>query len=383
MSGTGRTPRVGANLLWLVPGVVGGSEEYTTRLLRAAQERFGSSFDITLFVNESFPAVYPDLVAQYRTVVAPVSGANKVARVGCETTWLSYQARRRRLDLVHHLGGVVPLVRGTPTVLTLHDLQPLALPEFFHPAKRAFHRVMLPWSVRAADRIVTLTEHTRQDLALRLGVDPARVTVVPSGIHVSQGPVDPALVASVRERYRLDGRSFFVYPAITYPHKNHVMLVHAFARVVAAHPDVVLVLTGGAAQCEAEVHKVVDDLGLRASVRRPGRIPAEDLDVLYREATALTFPSRFEGFGLPVLEAMARGCPVIAAAATALPEVIGDAGVLVPPRDVAEWSVAMERMIEQPTLRAAAMAAGYARAQSFTWEAAADALAGVWREVLS
>jgi len=382
MSAT-QVPRIGANLLWLVPGVVGGSEEYTTRLLAATADRLGPTVDVTLFVNRLFPAAHPELVKRFRTVVGPVSGGHKATRVAAETTWLAVQARRRHLDLVHHFGGLVPLVRGTKTVVTLHDLQPLAQPEHFRPAKRAFLRVMLPWSMHAADRIVTLTEHTKEDLHRQLRVDPHKVTIVPSGIRLSQGPVDPLLAQRVRHRYRLADRPFLLYPAITYPHKNHETLIRAFAQVWSRHPDVVLVLTGGSARCEAEVRALIDVLGLRSAVRRPGRIPAEDLDVLYREATALAFPSTFEGFGLPVLEAMSRGCPVIAAAATALPEVIGEAGVLLSARDVAQWSVAMERMIDEPELRATLRDAGYARAQAFTWEAAADALGRLWWDVLA
>ena len=382
MTTPSRLPHVGANLLWLVPGVVGGSEEYTVRLLGALADRLGSAVDVTLLVNRQLPDAYPDLVSRFRTVVAPVTGEHKAARVVAESTWVASVARRRRLDLVHHMGGILPLVRSTPCVVTIHDLQPLAMPEHFHPVKRVFLHTVLPFTARKAERIVTLTDHTRDDLCRRLDVDPDRVAVVPSGMAPQAArPADE--VARVVQGYGLSGHPYFLYPAITYPHKNHELLVAGFARLHQVRPDVRLVLTGGAAQCEGAVAAQVRSLGLEGAVLRPGRIPAADLDALYRSAAALTFPSRFEGFGLPVLEAMARGCPVLAADATALPEVVGGAGVLLSPDRAEDWAVAMGRIIDDGGHRDALVRAGHERARHYSWSAAADACARVWQEVLA
>jgi alpha-1,3-rhamnosyl/mannosyltransferase len=376
------TPRVGVNLLWLVPGVVGGSEEYTVRLLAALADRLGSRVDVVLFVNRSLPGAHPDLVERYRTVVAPVGGGHKAVRVAAETSWLARAARRHRVGLVHHMGGILPLVQPVPSVLTLHDLQPLAMPEHFHPAKRAFHRLVLPWSARTAERIVTLTEFTRADLCERLHVDPAKVVVVPSGVEPDPEAPTLAVVESVRRRYGVAERPYFLYPAITYPHKNHALLVAAMARLHTERPDVRLVLTGGAARCEDPLAEPVHRLGLDHVVVRTGRIPADDLDALYHGATGLTFPSLFEGFGLPVLEAMARGCPVLAARATALPEVVGEAGLLLAPDDPEEWAKAMESLIDDPQRAGALAEAGRRRAADFAWADAAATVERVWCEVL-
>ena len=379
---SGRTPRVGVNLLWLVPGVVGGSEEYAVRLLAALADRVGSSVDVTLLANRRLAGAHPQLLERYRVVVAPVRGDHKALRVAAESTWLAVEVRRRRIDLVHHLGGILPLVQGAPGVVTIHDLQPLAMPEHFHPVKQSFHRLVLPWTARSARRIATLTEHARRDLVARLDVDPSRVDIVPSGVapEVVRAPED---VAATVARYGLDGDPYFLYPAITYPHKNHLLLVEAFAGLRSEHPGARLVLTGGEARSEDVVRDRVEALGLGAAVVRTGRIPAWDLDALYRAAAALTFPSTFEGFGLPVLEAMARGCPVLAADATALPEVVGDAGVLLPPDRPEDWVVAMRRIIEDQAHRRGLVAAGRRRAAQYTWDAAADACLALWREALA
>lgn len=375
-------PRVGVNLLWLVPGVVGGSEEYTVRLLHALADQLDDRLDVVLYVNRRFPAAHAGLVARFATVVAPIDGHPKVVRVAAESTWLARQARRDGLGLLHHMGGILPLVQTVPSVLTLHDLQPLAMPEHFARTKQAFHRAVLPWSVRTAARITTLTEFTRQDLGRRLGVDPAKVEIVRPGVEEVRD-LTPAMVAEVLERYGLAGRPYFLYPAITYPHKNHRVLIDAFARLRAVQPEARLVLTSRPDQHEQALADQAARLGVLEAVVRTGRIPVHDLDALYRGATALTFASRFEGFGLPVLEAMVRGCPVLAARATALPEVVGSAGILLAPDDPQEWAQAMESMITDPQRRQALVDAGRRWAASFSWTDAAGTLERVWWEVLA
>jgi alpha-1,3-rhamnosyl/mannosyltransferase len=374
--------RIGLNLLWMVPGVVGGSEEYTTRLLKAMGELDLDDLELVLFVNTLIPDVYPELTSSFETVVAPLSGQSKSVRVAAENTWLAVAARRRRIELLHHLGGIMPFIRTAPSMVTIHDLQPLAMPAHFSAVKRSFHRVVLPPSARHALRVVTLTDYTRADLIDRLAVDADRIVLVPSGITMPARPTDDADVVAVRRRYGLDDHRVFLYPAITYPHKNHLMVLDAFARVARDHPDAALVLTGGPAQMESDVLAQTQSLGLSARVFRLGRIPSSDLEALYRTAVALVFPSRFEGFGIPVLEAMSRGCPVIAADATALPEVVGDAGVLVEPRDVQGWATAMARLLDDADLRRDLVSLGYQRARRYDWPSAARRLEGVYRSAL-
>ena len=367
--------RVGVNLLWLVPGVVGGSEEYTTRLLSGVAERAPDDIELVLFVARSFAAAYPALVGEFETVVAPPDRVSKPVRIGLESSWLAVRARRARLDLLHHAGGTIPPIRLTPAVVTIHDLQPLLLPANFRPVKQAYLRWRLPASAKASRLVITLTEHARRSVVERLGIESSRVVVVPPGFTLALNEVaesDPATT------YAID-RPFFLFPAITYPHKNHLTLVRAFAKVVAEQPEVLLVLTSGPAQMEDAIKQDVARLGIDASVRRLGRIPRGDLDWLVRHATALTFPSRFEGFGLPVLEAMGNGCPVIAADATALPEVVGEGGVLVDPDDVDGWAAAMLEVLGDADRREWLIEAGLAQTARYQWAAATNALLDAYR----
>lgn len=370
-------PKVGVNLLWMVPGKVGGSETYVVRLLRGLAER-SSELDYTLFALPQLADAHPDVTQTFKTAYAPVSGQWKSFRVAGENSWLARQCRRRRIDLVHHAGGTVPVVRAARPVLTIHDLQYLYYPEYFTKTKLTYLKRMVPRSAEAARLVLTPSEFTRRTVIERLSIDPNVVVVVPHGISPRERK---AAAFDVRSHYDLPG-PFFLYPAITYPHKNHLVLVKAFARVLEHHPDASLVLTGAKGSMEARVGAEVRELGIEKSVRRLGYVPADRLDALYDEATAMTFPSRFEGFGAPVLEAMARGCPVVAADATALPEVVGDAGVLVSPDNTDEWARALVELAGDDATRAALARAGLERAASFTWTHAADVLENAYRHAL-
>ena len=372
--------RVGLNLLWVVPGEVGGSEEYTVRLLAALADLDPDDLEVTLYVNGRFSDAHRDLVERFRTVVAPVAGTSRPLRVGAESTWLAARTLRDHIEVVHHAGGTMPMIRTVRGVVTLHDLQPITHPERFGPVKRTYIRLVAPHSLRAAVAVVCLTEFTARDAVALAGVDASRVRLVPCGVDDPGVGPDTLVRDLVLERHGLLGRPFVLYPAITYAHKNHETLVAAFARLVGAHPDARLVFTGGAGSYEPVVRAAVQAYGLTDRVVRTGRIPEDELDVLYRRASLMAFPSRYEGFGLPVLEAMVRGCPVVASNVGGLPSVAGDAAVLVDPVDAAAWAEAVGDLLDDPERRTVLSRRGLERAHHFRWPDAAEALAAVYRE---
>jgi alpha-1,3-rhamnosyl/mannosyltransferase len=349
-------PRIGLNLLWLLPEEAGGAESYATRLLRSLDAEARGTIDVTLLVNRRFGPAHPDLASTFPTAVAPVNGSSRPARILAEATWLAREAVRRRLHLVHHLNNVVPLVRTRPNLLTIHDLRPLELPDTLGAGHGVYLRSRIGPSAARARAVTAPTGFVRDTVIDRLRVPPERVVVVSAALFPR--PHEPA-PAGVDD-------PFFVYPAITNPHKNHRTLLEAFRGVVAAHADARLVLTGAPGLVEDEVAADIDRLGLVGSVLRLGRIAEARLDGLVREAAALVYPSRYEGFGLPLAEAMAAGCPVIAADATALPEVLGGAGVLAGPDDPDAWSEAMLRILDDGAFRDERIRAGRERAAAFT-----------------
>ena len=374
------TTQVGFNLLWLVPGVVGGTEEATVELLNALADEPPADLVHRLYSLEPFAASHPSVVARFPTRQLPLRGRLKPLRVLAEGTWLANAARRDGVELVHHLGGTLPPRSGLPAVVTVHDLQPFDLPENFQATKRVYLHRAVPRAVRRSRLVHVHSEFVRRSVVERFSVDESRVRVVPAGVGTLTAPDDDQ-IEQIRRRYELPER-WFIYPAITYPHKNHLTLLRAFAGVAAKDPDVALVLTGRPAGAASAVAHEMVRLGLQNRVRRTGRIPRQDVLGLVAGASALTFPSRYEGFGLPVLEAMALGTPVLAADATALPEVVGAAGLLLPPDDVDMWTDAMLDAVSGSSRESWARA-GRARAEDLSWSRAAAGITQLHRDALA
>ena len=375
---------IGVNLLWCCPGEVGGSEEYLSRqLLGLAElpEREIDDLAMTLFTLGTFPAAHPDLAERYPIVPASTDGHRRGVRVAYEHTWLLGRARERHLDLLHHAGGTMPRAQPARGVLTVHDLQYLTYPQFFSRLKLTWLATAVPNSVRRAATITVPSDFVKESVVSAFGYPADLVVVVPHGLDPSVG-ARPTGEDELRARYELSG-PVVLYPAITHPHKNHVVLLRAFAALGAGAGDARLVLLGGAGTAEDEVRAEIEALGVGDRVVRPGRVPAADRDGLYRLATVMAFPSCYEGFGAPVLEAMAAGCPVVASDATAIPEVAGDAAILLDPSDDLAWRDALARLLGDEVERGRLAAAGRARAATFTATASARALVSAYRLALA
>ena len=364
---------VAVNLLWCLPGGVGGSEEYLARQLVGLAD-VAPDVRPELFVPPGYGAAHPELDG-LEQVVGPAGGERRVRRVLAEATWLP--PRLAGADVVHHGGGTVPPRSPHPVVLTVHDLQWLRHPEYVSAVKLRYLRATVPRSVRRAEVVAVPSEYVRGTVVAATGVDPGRVAVVPHGID---RPADVTDEATVRSRYGIGDRPFVVFPALTHPHKRHHFLLELLAGAVPgsrwADPELTLVLPGGAGLAEVDVVAAVERLGLSGRVVRTGRIPATDRDGLIAAAEALVFPSEYEGFGAPVIEAMVLGTPVVASDRASLPEVAGEAA-LVRPLDLDAWAGALD---EVATRRVELVAAGRARAATYSTAASAAALAVAYRQ---
>lgn len=367
---------VGVNLLWLVPGEVGGSEEYLTRQLDALVET-RPDIELTLFTVAGFSQHHPRLAAATRVIEAAIDGRSRPRRVLAEATWLEREARRSNVDFVHHGGGTLPMRSGHRAALTIHDLQYFAFPETFSRQKLQWLKRSVPRAAARADVVTTPSRFVADDVIARFGLDPERVVVVPNAAPLV-GAV--ANAADLRARYDLPGK-VVIYPAITYHHKNHVTLVRAFAELHRRDASRRLVLLGGRGPAEDELRAEIDRLGVSRAVVRPGRVPDSDRDGLYRIASVLAFPSRYEGFGVPVLEGFAHGVPVVAANATALPEAVGDAGLLLDPLSTTEWVEAIDDLLNDESRCAELRMRGSARLAQFTPTGSASALADAYGRV--
>lgn len=328
-----------------------------------------------LYCHPQFQAAYPDLTTDVATTTMPVRRDSRALRIGAEYSWLA--AKTRHADLVHHGGGTVPLIGRRPIVLTVHDLQYLRFPEYFSAARRHYLAALMPRSVARATVVATPSEYVRSTVIDAFDADPDRVVVVRHGIPATERP-SPELIAAVGSRYGVDG-PYVAYAAITHPHKGHRHLVELLATTeTPGHPlrDLRLVLLGGEGTAEADLRAAITELGVEHRVVRTGRVPHAERDALLAGAQALVFPSEYEGFGAPLIEAMALGVPVVASAHPAVVEVVGDAGIIVDGFTPDAWSAAVETAIER---RAELVEMSRRRRDDFTLAKSAQELRDAYR----
>lgn len=292
-----------------------------------------------------------------------------------------------RLDLFHSPDFVLPPVGRTPAILTVHDLSFLRVPHCFLPEFRQYLETAVARAVRRAQRILADSENTRQDLIELLAVEPEQVCVLYPGVEPCFRPVeDTSVLERVRVRYNLPHR-FILGLGTLQPRKNFDGLIQAFAQLLAARghepevADVYLVIVGDRGWLYEEVLALPKRLGLQEKVHMAGFVNDTDLPALYTLAEILAFPSWYEGFGLPVLEAMACGTPVVAANNSSLPEVMGEAGLLVDAGDSQAWAEALARLLTDKNLQDRLVAAGRERARRFTWVESAQRLLAVYRSL--
>jgi glycosyltransferase involved in cell wall biosynthesis len=349
--------RVGISLLTLVPGEIGGAETYARGLSRGLAEV--GTLDYTAFVPPVAPGAGEGLpevtVSEYRRAQSVPQRALAMALGALRPDRL--RRRYAGVDLVHYpLTIALPPVE--PSVVTVHDLQHLDLPHLFSRAERLFRGRTHERSARRAQAVVVPSQFVRRSVVERLGVPPERVHAVPHGL-------DHARFTPGSERRE----GFLLYPGRPWPHKNHERLFEAFGLLRRERPDLELVLTGGGHEGRT----------VPAGVRVKGLVSGDELAALYRRAACLVFPSLYEGFGQPPLEAMACGCPVAASHAGAIPEAVGDAAALFDPEEPEDIAAVVAAVLESPDRL---VAAGLERAARFTWAETARRHEAVYRSIL-
>jgi glycosyltransferase involved in cell wall biosynthesis len=286
------------------------------------------------------------------------------------------------LDLFHSPDFVLPPVRGgIPTILTVHDLSFVHFPDTFTPALVNYLNKVVPWSVERATHILADSQATKDDLMNIWQVGAEKVTVLYSGVSGRFRPVtDKKQLAAVRQKYGLGSAPFLVSVSTLQPRKNFQMLIRAFKPVAEQQPHN-LVIAGGKGWLYEEMLAEVEKQGLAGRVKFIGFVADSDLPALYSEASLMVFPSLYEGFGLPLLEAMACGVPVLSSNSSCLPEVVGEAAVQLSPTDQEAWSQMMNGLLADSGRRARMVAAGFLQARKFTWKKAAVQLLGIYREL--
>lgn len=288
-----------------------------------------------------------------------------------------------QIDLFHSPDFVLPPVRGdVPTILTVHDLSFIHYPNTFTPALVNYLNGVVPWSVERATHILADSQATKEDLTNIWNVPAEKVTVLYSGVSGRFRPVtDKKQLAAVRKKYDIGDKPYLVSVSTLQPRKNFQMLIQAFKPVAKQQPHN-LIIAGGKGWLYEEMLAEVEKQRLEGRVKFIGFVADSDLPSLYSEASLMVFPSLYEGFGLPLLEAMACGVPVLTSNASCLPEVAGEAAVLLSPTDQAAWSQTMNELLSNSGQRAKLVAAGFLQARKFTWKKAAGQLLEIYQELV-
>lgn len=363
------------NALYLAPGVSGGPETYLRGLAPAlAAER--PSVRLTIATTRSgAEALRADGWERFATVMGfQCEDAERMRRQWAEQIILPRVARRGGVDIVHSLASVAPICPRTPAVVTLHDVTFMSTPTFGRMTTWGMG-TLVRIAARRADGLITGTAAAREEICSTLGVAPERFTVVHHGHEPSRAQHAIAAQA-VRERYELRGFRVVLCVAAKRPHKNQELLIRA-ARFLEA--DVAIVLAGHPEPYEVELRALACELGLKRRVRFVGYVPAEDLEGLWRVADCAAFPTLGEGFGIPVIEALAHGVPVAASDIPVLREVGGRLPHYFDPRDSADAA----RAIREALVDVDTVSQGPAHAARFTWTAAAQATHEVYERVLA
>jgi glycosyltransferase involved in cell wall biosynthesis len=357
-----------------IPARLTGAGIYAGRMLAALAAR--GEADLEVFCA---PASAPALAARgLRLRPVAAARAGRGGRIAWTQLAAGRAARRAGADLLHGLHYELPLAGGPPAVVTVHDLTLLSHPEWHEPTKVRYFGWAMRRAVAAARRVLCVSATTAGDLGEHLGVPPERVDVTPLGTDLAPAPA--AAVAAARRRLGLDG-PYLLGLGTLEPRKDLPTLVRAFAALAGELPHR-LVLAGLAGWGAGEVAAAVAASGVADRILLAGYVPEADKAALFSGADVFAYPSRYEGYGLPVLEAMACGVPVVTTTGGSLPEVAGDAALLVEPGDAGALAAAIAKLAGDPAARAALVERGRARAAAMTWDRCAALTAAAYRRAL-
>lgn len=373
---------VGLNLIYLVPDETGGMEVYARELIPALLAAAGRCEDgsgasvsrvdgrgpirFTAFVNREAATAGGPWGELLPAVTVPVNARRREQWVLGEQTLLPPLAARAGVDVLHSLASTAPAWGRGRRVVTVHDLIYARFPDAHSGIRDRGMRLLVPLAARRSERVIAISQSTRHDLIELLGTPAGKIDVIPQGLGAARRA--PALSAEqTRVRFSLEGRRVLLTLSAKRPHKNLLALIGALARIPSPRRPL-LVLPGYPTWHEAELRARAATLGVAADVRLEGWLDQPEIEGLWALADAFVYPSLYEGFGLPVLEAMARSVPVACADASSLPEVAGDAALLFDPRSESSIAQAIERLLGDPSLARSLRERGLARARQFTWE---------------
>jgi glycosyltransferase involved in cell wall biosynthesis len=359
--------RIGLNTLFLVPGAVGGSETYA-RSLVTHLGRIDRHNQYLLFTNRENSDTFGLAGGNFQEIICPIKASFRPTRILWEQVVLPFQARRHRIDVLHSLGYTAPVMAPCRSVVTIYDLNFLRHPEDFSRISALTLRALVPLAARRSDHIITLSENSLREIVSSLRVSREKVSVTYPAANQYGARLESTDAKQIRQVYGIHGR-FILTVAASHPHKNLRRLLEAYKILRTKYStEHQLVMVGLKGRDHTRLLKSIAVLSLQGKAVATGWIPAASLASLYGAADVFVFPSLYEGFGLPVLEAMEHGIPVVSSNVPSLCEAAGDATIAVDPYDEESMAAAVHRVLVDQALRESLIEKGYQHSSSFSWE---------------
>lgn len=361
-----------------LPIQLGGAGYYIVNLIRTLP-RIDRENEYIVYTKRIHASLFQ---SQGRIQVISLSLASRVIRIVWEQTILPWLARQSKLSVLHSPHYTMPLLRSCPTVVTYHDMTFFLYPQLHRLYKRLFFRSIVRLSADRAGAIIAVSDSSRRDILRILKLDAQRVFAIPLGVSEEFRHVDNAPeIGCVRSKFNVPERIVLCVGTLE-PRKNLPALIGAFKDLVDRDLNYSLVIVGRKGWQYAEIFQTLEYSGIRDRVIFLDYVPQTDLPFLYNAADLFVYPSLYEGFGLPVLEAMACGVPVITSNTSSMPEIAGDAGLLVDPHNTDEWADAMHRVLTDRALHAKLAQRGLERSKLFSWERTARETLAVYEHVV-
>ena len=375
--------RIGINALFIRPGKMGGGEFYFRNLVKALIQTDRQNGYI-IYLNRKHLDSFDFTSENVKVIGCPILGASKMYRVFWEQLIFPRYLKKHKIDIVHSFSQTGLLFAPCRSIMTILDLQHHYYPANFSFVQLLYLKVMIWITSKRSDKIITISNNSRNDILniLKVTVDKVDVVYASSGFDNSPCFADESDKSRVRNKYMLNGE-YILSVASLLPHKNLPRLIRAYS-LLPSNNENFLVLVGMQMKSLNQVEKTIRSVGLsNTRVKLLGYVPDEDLPALYSMAKVLVFPSLFEGFGLPLLEAMTFGCPVIASNATSIVEVVGDAAVLINPLDHNEIAEKISLLLSDPKMHDSYRQKGFERVKEFSWHRSAEKVLAIYENTLN
>jgi glycosyltransferase involved in cell wall biosynthesis len=371
--------RIGINLLYLLPDVVGGTQTYAVSLINwlAKIDRVNEYF---IFLNQESSLLELADAPNFHRIVCQFRAVRRVTRYLWEQVILPFQLRDYHVDLVHSLGYVGPLFAACPCIITIPDLNYIALRDFIPAGRRRVLQFFSTHAARRAAQVITISHFSKAEIARYIGLQPDKITVTHLGAGWTENSDDHGRYESIRMTYQLPDRYIAAFGGGS-PHKNISRLISAFQTVARDFPQALVLL--GHVPLDVDLPGLMQNAELSGRIMALGYVPREHIGPILSRADLFVLPSLYEGFGMTVLEAQASRVPVACAAAGSLPEVAGDGAIFFDPLSVNDMSQALRRCLANPDLSAALCLQGLQNVQRFSWENTAKATLEVYRRTHS